>query len=213
MEKSLLPSVSSIRSMPRYWWTPYRLLFWGLLSGHHFTRSSASPIRDGLFIFGDQFYLYRRTYSSNNHEVSKLNIFHMWIRTLTYHTQTGHHSPSILQSYISYFWLKHRENVGTDLRDADRAAKLFLTVESFLWNNPCAADSTHTEGHCTTQRPLKALLTVHRSYQETVIKGGFQAWRGKGGASQRARIPVTAGKGLRDLLSGCRLQLIRPCAC
>lgn len=146
MEKSLLPSVSSIRSMSRYWWTPYRLLFGGLLSGHHPTRSSASPIRDGLFIFGDQFYLYHRMYFSKNHEVNKLNIFHMWLRTLTYHTQTGHHSPSVLQSYISCFWLKHRKNVGTDLRDTDRAAKLFLTTESFLLNNSCAADYTHTEG-------------------------------------------------------------------
>lgn len=212
MEKSLLPSVSSIRTMPRYWWTPYRLLFGGLLSGHHPTRSSASPIRDGLFLFGDQFYLYHRMYFSKNHEVSKLNIFHTWIRMLTSHTQTGHHSPSVLQSHISCFWLKHRKNVGTDLRDTDRAAKLWPQKAS-SWTTPVQL-TTHTlRAHCTTQRPLKALLTVHRSYWETSNKGWFPGLKGKGGASQRARIPVTAGKGLRDLLSGCRLQLIRPCAC
>lgn len=65
---------------------------------------------------------------------------------MTYHTQTGRHSPSVLLSFISYFRLKHRKNVGTDLGDTDSTAKLFLSMESFALNNSRAADYTHTEG-------------------------------------------------------------------
>lgn len=53
------------------------------------------------------------------------------------------------------------------------------------WTTPVQLITHTLRAHCTTQRPLKALLTVHRSYQETSYKGWFPGLRGKGGCQPK----------------------------
>lgn len=96
---------------------------WGCYHVTSPARSSASPTRDG-----DQPYLYHKIDFSKNHEVSKLNLFHLWIRALPYQTKTGHHSLSTFLSFISYWLLKHRPYVSTDVGDTDNKFQLFLTI-------------------------------------------------------------------------------------